>query len=35
MPEMKYAFILYSTQQAGLADLGAVPGAAGKRLWLP
>jgi transposase len=26
---------LYSTQQVGLADLGAVPGAAGERLWLP
>jgi len=25
---------LYSTPQAGLADLGAVPGAAGERLWL-
>ena len=26
---------LYSTQQAGLAYLCAVPGAAGERLWLP
>src|SRR5664279_5692346 len=26
---------LYSTQQAGLADLCAVPGAVGERLWLP
>ena len=26
---------LYSTPQAGLADLCAVPGAAGERFWLP
>ena len=26
---------LYSASQAGLADLCAVPGAAGERLWLP
>jgi hypothetical protein len=26
---------LYSTPQAGLPDLGTVPGATGERLWLP
>ena len=32
-PEMKYAFI--QRHKLSLADLGAVPGAAGERLWLP